>query len=90
MVASFKGGSSIKEIAAELRLSPWTVAPWLRSAGIETRARGERHGQSKLTKEMADEIKRRLADGESQLSIARALGISTHPIYLIVKGKAWK
>lgn len=55
----------------------------------ELRARGERCGKAKFTNETVIDIKRRLADGESQSSIARSLGVWQTTIGQIALGKAW-
>jgi hypothetical protein len=51
---------------------------------------GEANGQAKLTLEQAREARHRLADGESQASIARLLGVHYNTIWKIAHGVTWK
>jgi hypothetical protein len=50
---------------------------------------GSRNGFAKLNEELVVAIRRRVACGESQSSIARELGISQTTISLIVLRKTW-
>lgn len=49
--------------------------------------RGERHPNSKLTNGDAEEVKRRLAAGDSQAAIARHFGVSDTLIWCIKHGR---
>jgi hypothetical protein len=51
--------------------------------------RGERSGVAKLTWESVADIRRRVAGGESQRSVARLYGISFQNVSMIVTGKTW-
>ncbi len=55
-----------------------------------TLATGERVGTSKLTREKAVEILRRLAAGEGQVAIAAAIGIGQTVVSNIALGRTWK
>ena len=50
---------------------------------------GEEHGSSKLTEENVHSIRRRIALGETQASIAASLGVTSSNISLIATGKGW-
>lgn len=50
---------------------------------------GESHNQAKLTDEKVREIRRRVVSGESQASVARALGVSQPAVNLVAKRKRW-
>ena len=54
-----------------------------------TRARGERHGNSKLTAEIVIECRRRRASGETVESIARDVGIRQPAMSNALTGKTW-
>jgi hypothetical protein len=64
-----------------------------RNAKGRTRAgpplRGERNGAAKLTTSQALEIKRRLAAGESERSIAEDFPVTDSTVHLIAKGQKW-
>lgn len=51
---------------------------------------GERNGQSKLTAVAVMEARRRIAEGETQVAIARELGVSKSAISQAVRGKTWR
>jgi predicted XRE-type DNA-binding protein len=51
---------------------------------------GESNPASKLTIEMVEQIRKRLADGESQQSVADAIGISQSQVSNIKRGRQWK
>jgi len=51
--------------------------------------RGERHGMATITNAQAREVRERLARGERQAHIARALGISKGTVHNIKRGVAW-
>ncbi len=53
-------------------------------------ARGERHWNAKLTEDDVAEIRRRVASGERQRTLARAFGVSNALVCLIVNGRKWK
>lgn len=55
-----------------------------------TDPRGERHGQTKLTQALVDEIRTRYAAGEQQKSIANALRVSPDNVWTVVHRKSWK
>jgi hypothetical protein len=55
----------------------------------EKRARGERHGQAKLTEEQATGVISRLASGETARSVAHALGIAPASVADIKSGRNW-
>jgi hypothetical protein len=64
----------------------------LQDAGRKGRlgkARGEGHGNAKLTWEKVRAIRVRAAAGESHHALAREYGTTQPNIHLIVKGKAW-
>lgn len=50
---------------------------------------GERHSQHKLSDESVVEIRSRAASGETQISIAKSLGVSQAAVSLVVRGKRW-
>jgi hypothetical protein len=54
-----------------------------------TRNHGERNGSAKLTIEGVREIRRRIAAGESQKSIAASMGVCQPQICHINTGKTW-
>jgi len=58
--------------------------------GKGRQACGEENGQSKLTNAGVLQIRTRVRGGESQVSVAKDVGISTSVINNIVKGKTWK
>ncbi len=63
----------------------------MRDASAKGRtARGEGHGQSKLTESLVTEIRSRAASGETQRSIAKAAGISEALCSLVVNRKYWR
>jgi hypothetical protein len=51
--------------------------------------KGEKHTRAKLTDEMVFEIRRRLAAGESQQSIARSADVDPSNISHIARGRRW-
>lgn len=51
---------------------------------------GEKNPKAKLTREQVEEVKRRLAAGETQVAVARSLGISRGNIWWINKDKTWQ
>ncbi len=53
-------------------------------------ARGERAGTAKLTEDIVRDVRRRLAGGESQRSVARAVGVTQANVWAIAKGKTWR
>lgn len=61
----------------------WSKRPW-------TRARGERHGLSKLTADNVRSIRARHADGASCTALSRQFGVSITQICNIVKRKVWR
>jgi len=54
------------------------------------RKRGENNHKAKITEQIARKVKRRIACGESCLSIARTMKISKHIVYDIKREKTWK
>jgi hypothetical protein len=52
-------------------------------------ARKGRHGSAKLSKEQVRDVRRRVAAGESQRSVARDLGVSPAAICNLLKGKSY-
>lgn len=54
-----------------------------------TLVHGEAHKCAKLKSEQVADIKKRVADGEKKVSLARQYGVSNTLICNIVKGKAW-
>lgn len=54
------------------------------------RVQGERVGSARLTESDVMEIRRRVASGESQSSLAKALDIGTTTVHFIVHRKTWK
>jgi hypothetical protein len=56
----------------------------------ESLLRGEAHHQAKLTSAGVREIKGLLANGQTQLSIARRFGVSQRTILNISKGRVWR
>jgi hypothetical protein len=55
-----------------------------------TRARGERSPQAKLTETMVVQAAIRVADGESQASVARSMGVSQPIISRAIRGLNWR
>lgn len=55
-----------------------------------TLARGENHGNAKLTSKDVEQIKRLLAKGELQTIIAKQFGVTKHAISHISRGNSWK
>lgn len=55
-----------------------------------TTARGERHGQSKLTEGDIHRIRSALNEGQSMRSLAREFGVSLPAIRRIAHGKTWR
>ena len=53
-------------------------------------ARGEQHGQSKLTEAQVLEIRQRCAQGERQEVLAREFGVSRPNISVIRSGRSWR
>ncbi len=53
-------------------------------------ARGERHGQSKLTSEQVSQIKTRLRAGEKLTYLAREYGVDQGLIWQIKAGRIWQ
>lgn len=51
--------------------------------------RGERNYRSKLTTAAVSMIKKRLAAGESQSSLAREFGVAPVTVHWIAAGKTW-
>lgn len=51
---------------------------------------GERHYLAKLTEEKVREIRLKLAEGRSMLSLSKEYGVSICPIDLIKRGLTWK
>lgn len=51
---------------------------------------GERGGRAKLTWEAIEDIRRRVAAGETQRSVARRYGVTFQNISIIVSGKTWR
>jgi hypothetical protein len=61
-----------------------------RDAGRKGRsARGERHGQSKLSLNQARQIKMMLDKGEKRKTIAKTFGIGLSPVDSIAQGRHW-
>ncbi len=56
----------------------------------EQRARGERHGNRKLTNEQIADIRQRRANGETLVAISADFGVAISTIHMITMGKAWK
>ena len=52
--------------------------------------RGEQNGAAKLTSSQVDDIKRRVANGETQQSIAETFGVSQTLISAIKRGRLWR
>lgn len=52
-------------------------------------AKGERSGKAKATEAMVDEIIARRAKGESQMSIAKAVGLGQSAVSSILRGQTW-
>ena len=50
---------------------------------------GERSGKAKLTWEAVDEIRVRVAAGETQVDLARCFGVSKQTVNLLIHGKTW-
>jgi hypothetical protein len=57
--------------------------------GTDIYARGEKNGSAKLGEDDVREIRRRLARGETQQTIAREYGVSQAIISLIKTGRSW-
>lgn len=55
-----------------------------------TDCRGDKHPQRILTEHIVREVRRRVAAGESQASLAREFGVHRHTIGSAVHGKSWK
>jgi hypothetical protein len=55
-----------------------------------TLARGERNGHAKLSEDDVTAIRLRLADGETQLAIAKDYGVSRSSILHIHVGSTWR
>jgi hypothetical protein len=51
---------------------------------------GSKHYAAKLTEGIVRDIRQRVADGEKQNAVAKALGLSKQAVNDIVLGKAWK
>ena len=58
--------------------------------GHGTRLRGSQVGTAVLNESQVREIKRQLASGESQSSLARHFGVNVSTVHLIAKGKWWR
>lgn len=54
------------------------------------RAKGERHGQSKLTESDVVTIRRRYSEGATQSEIAADYGVCRGTISSVVRGKTWR
>jgi hypothetical protein len=52
-------------------------------------ARGERHGNAKLSRGDVVEMRRQRAEGRALKAIAGDFGVSPQNVYLIVNRKAW-
>lgn len=57
---------------------------------LKCRARGERHGMSKLTEHIVRKIKQRYKDGERQTDIAEDYGITRHTVWNVVHHRTWQ
>lgn len=55
----------------------------------ERLSRGEAHRNAKVTREIAREVRRRFATGETQASIGRAFSLSTNTVHAIVHNLRW-
>lgn len=60
----------------------WTTKPY-------TVPRGERNGNSKLTKAQVHDIRKRYAQGIRQVEIAKDFGVTQAAVSLIVRGETW-
>lgn len=52
--------------------------------------RGEKHPHARLTEDDVRLIRRLVAGGETQASVARRFGISVHHVASIHRGYAWR
>ncbi len=68
-----------------------TIADNMHDRGLKGRtARGEKHGNTKLTRELAGEIRRAYASGLTQQQVALKFGIPNHSqVSRIVNYRAW-
>jgi len=71
------------------RVMPWGNDHYARRAP-ERLARGEGHGQSRVTVEDVVAIRERHANGETLASIANSFGITYQAIGRIVRREVWK
>lgn len=60
-----------------------------KNRGGDRRVFGERHGNAKLTSDLAREIVKRVQSGETKTSIAKSYGISRRTVLNIVTGSVW-
>lgn len=58
--------------------------------GRNRNSKGSDHGQSKLTEEQVIDIRKRLLNGESGISITKLFNISSVLVSMIKKNKRWK
>lgn len=95
-------GESVPGIASELGVATSTIRKAVRGTSWghlpgaihegrlpKDQVRGERHGRAILTTGMVLDIRRRHGGGESQLSIARALGLTRSVVQGVVLGRTW-
>lgn len=75
-------------IEYKARASVVQRAAWAQP-GVKENRRGERNGQAKLTDNDVRDIKRRLVDGETTVSIAIRYGVSHTAIGHIKHGRSW-
>lgn len=54
------------------------------------RAAGERNGRAKLTRQKAEAIRRRAADGEAGRALAREFGVAHTVVQRIIAGRYWR
>ena len=83
-------GWTVREIAALLDVSRATAHRYLAQLGIKLRRRGPRKSFGrKLDAVKVGRIRRRLAAGESQVAVARAMRVSRQAVSAIARGKTW-
>jgi hypothetical protein len=63
---------------------------WAKGRGFRAVVTGERHYKSRVTVQQVLEIRRRVAQGETQRSLAKEFGLSTTGLHHIARGDSWK
>lgn len=58
--------------------------------GTATQRECEQNHRAKLDESLVREIRHRSRDGESNVAIAAALGVTRQAVYMVVSGRSWK